>query len=70
MLKIESVTMSRRVAGTLRSCASSVATSQCGYTDTAARESRQPSIRLAWLSASLNTASPGPTRLEMTPRLA
>ena len=44
--------------------------SPCRYTNTSARERRQPSMMLAWLSASLNTASPFPTSALIVPTFA
>ena len=50
--------------------ASRAATSECGYTSVRARESRQPSTRLAWLSASERTTSSGPANAGTSPQLA
>ena len=44
--------------------------SRCGYTVSAERESRQPSMMLAWFSSSDSTRTPGPPSTVRTPRLA
>ena len=44
--------------------------SRCRYTVSAARESRHPSMTLAWFSSSESTRTPGPPRTVSTPKLA
>ena len=71
MLKMDSVAMSlRALAGASFSRLSRCSMSQWRYTDTAARESRQPSMMLAWLSASLSTTSSRSISVAMIPTLA
>ena len=71
MLKIDSVTMSfRALAGASFSRLSRCSMSQWRYTATAARESRQPSMMLAWFNWSLRTKSSFSTSVAMIPTLA
>ena len=71
MLKMDSVTISfRAAAGASFSRSSRCSMSEWRYTETAARESRQPSMMLAWLSSSLSTTSSFPTSVAMMPALA
>jgi hypothetical protein len=69
MLKTVSVRMNFRPGPVPRSLPAAAA-SRCGYTSIRARESRQASMRLAWLSRSATMRVPGPARDVTRPRLA